>query len=151
MCPWFKQEAAVCDMCVAERVGLQDCVCVCVCLCLCIKARAGHRAKFQDVIFSTLKAWTWCFSVWRCVSVSRQAVLKHDACVFGVWTLKCIWGRVVWTCQLRDKSVIFQHLRVSNTNTPAVVGRLTDHYPKLVDSVNQSPHTLTWSIQSMKA
>jgi hypothetical protein len=56
MCPWFKQEAAVCDMCVAERVGLQDSVCVCVCLCLCIKARAGHRAKFQDVIFSTLKA-----------------------------------------------------------------------------------------------
>jgi len=46
---------------------------------------------------------------------------KHDACVFQVWALKCIWGRVVWSCQLRDKSAIFQHLRVSKrgTNTPA--------------------------------
>ncbi len=35
MCPGFKQEAAVCDMCVAERVGLQDCVCATVCACVC--------------------------------------------------------------------------------------------------------------------
>jgi hypothetical protein len=31
-------------------------VCATLCACMCTKARAGHRVKFQDVIFSTLKA-----------------------------------------------------------------------------------------------
>ena len=57
----FKQEATVCDMC-AELVlqNVLGCktvyVCVCVCVPVSVSVHRVHRAKFQDVIFSTLKA-----------------------------------------------------------------------------------------------
>lgn len=129
----FKQEATVCDMC----VGLVSQICVGVVrlwVCLCIKPRARHR-NFKTSYLACSRHDELSVLAFG-EKISWQAVLKHDACVFGVWTLKCIWRLVVWSCQLRDKSVIFQ-LRVSNsgTNTPAVMGRLTDQFPKLVEPV----------------